>query len=91
MKYPRNQGPRTLASWKKKRKDPCFEPPYELVEKEVCGERVMVKVYEPAYGRKSDESNYTRFHHERPATKSDLAHATEVSMNKFPTKSKKSK
>lgn len=58
MKYPRPQGPRTLTAWKKKHaKNPPFEPPYELVEKEVCGQMVMVKVYKPAWaqGHKREE------------------------------------
>jgi hypothetical protein len=41
-----------VASWKRKKpKNPPLEPPFELVEKEIHGELVMVKVYKPAWAQ----------------------------------------
>ena len=48
MKY--SQGPRTKAKRSRNRK-PKFEVPFTVVEKEIHGQLVKVKVYEPAYAQ----------------------------------------
>lgn len=66
------------------------KPEFTWEMREIKGEKVPVKVY-PASGKQSAQSNYTRFHYSRPATKSDLSRATERSMKKFSSRSKKNK
>jgi hypothetical protein len=47
VKYPRTHGPRTQK--KRAKNKPLPDPPHERVQKEVHGQLVWVKVYEPAW------------------------------------------
>ena len=50
MKYPRPTGPRTVEKRKREAK-PQVEPEHTIVMKEIHGELVAVKVYEPAWAQ----------------------------------------
>jgi hypothetical protein len=59
MKYPRTHGPRTQAKWKLRKQKPKEIYPFELVEKEVHGQMVCVKVYKPAWAQ-GDKREFER-------------------------------